>query len=285
LYLASASVQRRQGRWSGAIAAFEKGAQLNPRSIDAIGNLAQTYSLLRKYDLACGTADKAIGIGPDVPFPHWLKLQCLIGQDSLQQARQTLREALKAVDFEQMSRWAAGVGAIASFAVVPSFLLVGDSMYQPKLEQLTVGDFADTVGLYGLKADMYRIQGRAELERAYLDSARAMLESRVRAHPDEANFHAQLGLVYAYLGQKTEAVREGQTATKLLPIAREAYRGANLQATLAMIYATVGMRSQAIELLEHLLSIPAEINTGLLRHDPRWAALQGEPRFEKLIGR
>jgi hypothetical protein len=51
-----------------------------------------------------------------------------------------------------------------------------------------------------------------------------------------------------------------------------------------MIYATVGMPSQAIDLLEHLLSIPSEINTGLLRHDPRWAALRGEPRFEKLIG-
>jgi tetratricopeptide (TPR) repeat protein len=233
--------------------------------------------------LACSTADKAIGIGPDLTFPRWLKLQCLLAQDSLQQARKSLREALKAVEFVQFSRWAAGVGAIASFAVIPNFLLVGDSMLQPKVEQLTVADYIDSVGFYGLKADMYRIQGRATLERAYLDSARVILESRVKAHPDEANFHAQLGLVYAHLGEKTEAVREGQTATKLLPIDREAYRGANLQAVLAMIYATVGMPSQAIDLLEHLLSIPSEINTGLLRHDPRWAVLRGNPRFEKMI--
>ena len=62
----------------------------------------------------------------------------------------------------------------------------------------------------------------------------------------------------------------------------QAYRGANLQAALAMIYATVGLRSQAIDLLEHLLSIPSQINTGLLRHDPRWAVLRGDPRFEKV---
>ncbi len=285
LYMASASVRRRQGRWPGAVADFEKTAQLNPRSTDALGNLAETYSLIRKYRLACSTADRAISIGPDLTFPRWMKLQCLVGQDSLQEAREALREALKAVEFVQFSRWGSGLGAIASFAVAPNFLLIGDSLYQPKLEQLTVADFVDSVGFYRLKADMYRIQGRATLERAHLDSARVILESRVKAHPDEANFHAQLGLVYAHLGEKTEAVREGRTATKLLPIDREAYRGANLQAVLAMIYATVGMRSQAIDLLEHLLSIPSEINTGLLRHDPRWSVLRGDPRFEKLIGR
>ena len=282
LYMASASVRRRQGRWPGAVADFEKAVKLNPRSTDAIGNLAETYSLIRKYSLACSSADRAISIGPDHTFPRWLKLQCLIGQDSLREATEVLREALKAVEFVQFSRWGSGVGAIASFAVTPNFLLIGDSLYQPKLEQLTVADFVDSVGFYRLKADMYRIQGRATLERAHLDSAGAILESGVKVHPDEANLHAQLGLVYAHLGKKTEAVREGETATKLLPIDREAYRGANLQAVLAMIYATVGMRSQSLDLLEHLLSIPSQINAGLLRHDPRWAALRGDPRFEKV---
>jgi tetratricopeptide (TPR) repeat protein len=168
--------------------------------------------------------------------------------------------------------------------VGPSFLFLGDSTYQPRIEQLTVAEFADTVGLYSLKADMYRIEGRATLERAYLDSARTVLEARVKAHPEEANFHAQLGLVYAHLGRKTEAVREGETATKLLPVAREAYRGPNLQAALAMIYATVGMRSEAIDRVEYLLSIPSELNRGLLRHDPRWAMLRGDERFDKLVG-
>ena len=189
------------------------------------------------------------------------------------------------MDAAELSRVAAGAGAIASFAVAPRFLLVGDSMYQPKLEQLTAADFADPVGWYSLKADMYRIQGRAKLEQAYLDSARTILESQVQAHPEEANFHSQLGLVYAHLGRKAEAVREGQTAVKLLPVSREAYRGANLQAALAMIYATVGMRSQAIDQLEYLLSIPSEISPCLLRNDPRWAALRGDERFEKLVAR
>ena len=178
---------------------------------------------------------------------------------------------------------AAGTGAIASFAVVPSFLLTTDSTVQPRVEALTTAEFADTAGLYLLKSDMYRTRARAALERAYLDSARTILESQVKAHPDEANFHARLGLVYANQGRKTDAVREGESAVKLLPVSREAYRGANIQAALAMIYASVGMRSEAIDQLKYLLSVPSEVSVGLLRHDPRWAALRGDKGFEDLV--
>jgi len=285
LYQASAAVQRRQGHWDGAVADFEKSVRLSPRSVEAVGNLAQTYSLIRKYDLACAAADKTMGIGPDVSFAHWLKLECLLGQDSIREAQQALRDAMKAVDFVQMMRSVPGVGATGSYAVGPGFLVLGDSAYQPRIAQLTVAEFTDTVGLYSLKADMYRLEGRAVLERAYLDSARAVLEPRVKAHPEEANFHAQLGLVYSLLGRKTEAIHEGETATKLLPVSREAYRGANIQAVLAMIYARVGMKSEAIEQLKYLLSVPSEVSVGLLRHDPRWAPLRGDKRFEELVAK
>jgi eukaryotic-like serine/threonine-protein kinase len=282
LFSAMAAVQRRQGRWTGALADLERAAQLNPRAPDALAQLSETTFLTRKYDRACSLADRATSIGPDIAYPHWLKIQCLIAQGDLPQARQTLRKALEAVDFVQMSRVATGVASIANDAVVPSFLLFGDSMYQAKLEQLTLADIPDTVGLYSLKADLYRVQGRTTMQRAYLDSARTMLESQVKAHPEEANFHSRLGLTYARLGRKAEAVREGREAVKLLPVSREAYRGANLQAALAMIYATIGMTSQAIDQLEPLLSMPSQVSPGLLRHDPRWAVLRGDRRFEKM---
>ena len=203
--------------------------------------------------------------------------------DSLEPAKRELRAGLQGADFVEMSRLAVGTGAIASFAVAPTFLLIGDSVVQPRIEALTTAYFADSAGLYMLKADMYRIRGRVALDRAYLDSARTILESQVKAHPEEANFHARLGLVYANQGRKTDAVREGESAVKLLPVSREAYRGANIQAALALIYATVGMRSEAVDQLKYLLSVPSELSVGLLRHDPRWAPLRGDRRFEELL--
>ena len=283
LFMATAAVQRRQGRWAEAVASFEKAVQLDPRSTDAIGNLAETYILVHQYDLGTRASDQAISIGPDIPYAHWMKINALVGRNDPEQAKQALREALKSVDFLQIARLAGGVAAIASFAVTPDFLIVGDSTYRSKLEQLTPAEFVDTLRLYQLKANMYRIQGQAGLERAYLDSSRTLLESLVQAHSDDAGFRSQLGLVYARLGRKTEAVREGQAAVKLMPVDREAFRGVNLVAALAMIYATVGMRAEAIDQLEYLLSVPSQITVGLLRHDPRWAPLRGDKRFEKLI--
>jgi tetratricopeptide (TPR) repeat protein len=283
LYAATAAVQRRQGRWAGAVPDYERAAQLNPRSPDAFGQLAETYLLVRKYDDGCSAADKAASIGPDIPYPRWLKIQCLVARDELPQARQTLKEGVDAVGFVQMSRPAAGVASIAADVVVPSFLLTGDSTYHSDLKRLTTGDLPDTAGLYSLKADMYRFRGEPGLERAYLDSALAVLRPTVKAHPDEANFHARLGLVYARLGRKSEAVSEGETAVKLLPVSREAFRGANLLATLAMIYATVGMPDKAVEQLQYLLSVPSQVSPGLLRNDPRWDPLRRDERFEKLL--
>jgi TolB-like protein/Flp pilus assembly protein TadD len=283
LVFATAAVLRRQGRWAEAVANFERAVQLNPRSSEVIRNLAETYHLIRKYDLSCSTADRAISIGPDIAAVRWTKILCLVLRDSVPQARQSLHDAVNAVDFVQMSRLAAGSAAVASFAVSPTFLFVDDPMYQAKLEQLTPSEFTDTIGLYSLKAEVYRVKSQAGMERTYLDSARAILESRVQDHPAEANFHSQLGLIYARLGRKPEALREGQAAVKLLPVSREAYRGANIQAALAMIYATLGMKAEAIEQLQYLLSIPSEVSPGLLRNDPRWAALRGDPRFEKLV--
>ena len=284
LIFATAAIQRRQGRWPEAVASFEKTVQLDPRSNDAVFNLAETYQMVRKYDLALRAFDRAISINPDGPFGQWERLHTMLASGaSMEDVRQSLREALREVDPIQLGRAAAGVGAVAGFATTPSFLLTGDPAYQPAIERLTAAEMADSAGYYNLKAELYRAQRRGPLEREYLDSARTVLESQVKAQPDEASFHSQLGLVYAHLGRKDDAVREGETAVRLLPVSKEAYRGANLMTALAVIYATVGRRSDAIGRLEYLMSIPSLISRPALRNDPRWTPLRGDPRFERLV--
>jgi tetratricopeptide (TPR) repeat protein len=260
--------------------------QLDPRSTEAVRNLGETYQIVRRYDLSLRTFDKAVSINPDRAIARWERLHTMLASGaSIGDVKQSLGTDIQAVGFAQIARAAVGPYATAGFAISPSFLLTADPAYQPEVERLSLPEVADTIGYYTLKAELYAEQHRAQLERAYLDSARAALEFHSQAQPDEASFHSQLGIIYARLGRKTDAVREGETGVRLLPVSREAWRGANLVTALALIYTIVGQRSDAMDRLEYVLSIPSQISGAALRSDPRWAPLRGEPRFERLVGR
>jgi len=90
-------------------------------------------------------------------------------------------------------------------------------------------------------------------------------------------------MIDAALGRKEDALREGRRAVELLPIARDAWSGANLLTNLAIIYAWVGEKDLAIEQLKNLLPIPSPVCYGQLRLHPFWDPLRGDPRFEKLV--
>ena len=93
-----------------------------------------------------------------------------------------------------------------------------------------------------------------------------------------------LGIAYAGLGRKDDAVRIGKKAVELLPVTREAMIGTNRLEDLALIYTMAGNTDQAVHTLELLLAIPSWMSVPLLRIDPAWKPLRNNPRFQKLVG-
>ena len=69
----------------------------------------------------------------------------------------------------------------------------------------------------------------------------------------------------------------------MLPVSREAYRGAYRAIDLAQINAMVGETDAAVDRLEYLLSIPSPLSVSLLRLDPIWEPLRAHPRFQRLV--
>ncbi len=125
--------------------------------------------------------------------------------------------------------------------------------------------------------------GDQHLEQAYYESALSILKTKVQQQPEDARFHSSLGIAYAGLGRKQEAVREGKSAVDLLPVTKEAWKGTFRVEALAKIYVMVGEFDAAIEKLEYLLSIPSEVSIPLLQLDPAWNPLRDHPRFKKLV--
>src|SRR4030095_11472480 len=89
--------------------------------------------------------------------------------------------------------------------------------------------------------------------------AKPDIEKRVRDAPDNADRHDRLGLLYAYMQRKEDAIRESCRAIELEPESENAFHGATHAGNLALVYALVGEPDQAISLIERLLSTPGAV--------------------------
>ena len=69
-----------------------------------------------------------------------------------------------------------------------------------------------------------------------------------------------------------------------LPFTVDPWGASYRELDLARIHAMVDEPDSAIARLEHLLAIPGDVTPALLRLDPAWAPLRGDPRFQRLVG-
>jgi tetratricopeptide (TPR) repeat protein len=124
---------------------------------------------------------------------------------------------------------------------------------------------------------------KPELEHAYYDSTRILLEKRIIDFPEDQRLYSSLGIAFAGLGLNEKAISKGERAVKLLPVSKEAYKGPFLVEDLALIYVMVGKYDDAINQIKYLLSIPGFLSTKILELDPRWAPLKNQPEFKKMM--
>jgi tetratricopeptide (TPR) repeat protein len=127
------------------------------------------------------------------------------------------------------------------------------------------------------------VTGKPEAARRDYEEARRLLEDKLRLRPDDDRFYGSLGAAYAGLGMKNEAIEAGRKGMELCPSSKEAWRAAFRIEDMARIYAMVGETDQAVNELDKVLSIPAEVSTAVLLADPLWAPLKNNPGFQGLI--
>lgn len=146
------------------------------------------------------------------------------------------------------------------------------------------GQTSDVEGaqLLILKAWLYGRRGAAEQERAAYDSARIVLEPIVRELPDDAMMRSGLGITYAGLGRRDEAIREGRRAVELEPDER-LWNTPSYILNLARIYMMVGEYDLGVEQLETLPTDRGIVTPAWLGADPLWAPLRDHPRFQALL--
>jgi TolB-like protein/Flp pilus assembly protein TadD len=277
----TAAVHRRSGNLEMAKTEFVKGMELNPGRSEIAEDAGETYELLREYSKAEEYYNMAVMLKPDWTFPYYLLSRMYLRwKGDMGKAKEILGNA------ERNNK-----ATVSDSLIIETNVLIDiyEGKYEEALQDLSLlkYDYVQNQFYFRPKylysATIYGLMNRHELEHTYYDSARVFLEKRRIVFPDDQRLYSSLGIVYAGLGLKEQAISEGERAIKLLPVSKEAFRGVYLVEDLALIYVMVGKYDDAIKQIKYLLTIPGLLSIKILELDPRWAPLRNLPEFKKMM--
>ena len=275
----TAFIDRRQNRWPESDRNMLRALELDPRNPRIYEQVEINFGLQRRYQQAEESLAKASELAP--------------GSVEIKQARARIRLDAQAEPNELSETLAAVVrddpaaaGDIAKSAVEAALVRRDAAACETALAYVPAGGIPLHGATFprawfdGLVARSFGDEKRA---RAAFAQARIEAEQTVRAQPDFAFAHSVLGLIEAGLGNRDDAIREGQRAVELLPVSRDSIDGPELVINLGTIFAWVGEPELAIDQLEKAAAIPSLLSYGLVKLHPQWDSLRGNPRFEALV--
>ena len=284
VYLAIGSIQRRQGKWAESTANLEKAVSLNPKDAWPLQNLTYNYGMVRNYDAANKTIDRALALDPTAMEPLGVKSQLAIaekgdfsvaerGFETLKSIRMTNEQKLKTADartgvFLLERRYSEGLREAES---LPDDQLAGSPM-------------ALWSKYYYIGFARRALQDEPGARAAFL-RAKSAVEEQLKYSPDNAKLRIQLAKVLAFLGEKDPALAEARRASELQPESKDALEGPEITEGVAQVYAILGDNDRAIEILDGLLNRPSYVTVPSLRVNPIWDPLRNDPRFQALIDR
>src|SRR5437762_934220 len=283
-----AAVQRRQGQMTDAIAAYKKAEAIDPRNQVTLYDASQTYFGLRDWQNALRGLDRVLVLAPDSVN---VKIQRGYIEFFWKGSTAPIKAALDSIPAN------IDPDGIVTFARWDVSLMDRDpaaaenALAACRLETITSQTGVPLPKTY-LQACIDLVRGDNARAQQNFEAARPALEKTVADSPQGAVRHAQLGLLYAFMERKEDALREADRAGELLPVSRDIIEGAIVQAFQALVFARTGEIDKAISQVERLLTTPFAVDYSFesitlsdLRTRWEWDPLRNDPRFQKILAR
>jgi TolB-like protein/Tfp pilus assembly protein PilF len=273
-------IYRRLGRWDVSISAARRAAQLDPRNARSLQVYVDVLSATGHFKEAEEVHATLAAVSPQSPLAFLMRLQ-------------------------NQERWTGGPGPLA-----PDF-----KRFQPKEDPYCLAELAEfdllmlkrqfrnaaatilscpdgSIGaLHNVPAPeeqyaaiAYLFAGDSARAKASSQVARDNLKKRLQDRPDLPLSRMALAYMLAIGGDKDSAVSEADRALADMPMSKDAIVGAELRDQAAALHAYLGQHDRALSELTDTLGMVYGSYAHLVKLNPFWDSLQGDPRFKKLVG-
>jgi len=283
VYALTGYVLRRQGKDEEGLRELRRATELDPRNTSLLQQLASSYQYVFRWPEQAAVLDRILAITPDDVLVKLERARVDVNWKADTKRFCQLVERLRA---EQPA-------SIADLASAWFYCAVFERDW-PGAEQglAALGDNPvwddNTIALsrhFGKGLLARAMHNEAKAAEAFA-AARVGQEQVVIRQKDYGPALCALGLIDAALGKKDLALEEGKRAMELMPVEKDATNGQRMQIYFAIIAAWVGEKDLALQYLAlagSTAGASGAANYGMLKLNPFWDPLRGDPRFEKIV--
>ena len=252
--------------YAKAIEYFQKALEIRPTDSKSYRGLGGSYTSMRKYDEAMKFINKGLEIAPDDIYLLTFLADAYRYQRKFDQALDVYQKTLKYYPNDPTVSYYIGAWVYYSMGEYDKAI----EIFEKSMQQ---GESEFMVLVYIGSA--YRHKGDKEKAKAFFDSSVSVCKKVLEGEPENASALSNLGLTYAFLGNKKEAIEKGELAMKHEEGAEPVYN-------LALIHAILKNNDLALKNLEQTWEKdPSYIDIATL--EPDFKNLKDHPRFQKLL--
>jgi TolB-like protein/Tfp pilus assembly protein PilF len=276
-------ILRRRGQQEEGLQDLQRAAELDPRNLITLQQIALSYQFLGRYAESIAAMDRALAIVPDSVETRDLRVLFYFfwkadSRPALQMIDALLAQGPSAVAIAANTWFLCALAHRDPAAVERALVAVGDNACWSEGVIALNRSFGE-----GLLARMTKDEARA---RTAFEAARAQQEKIVQAQPDYGPALCVLSIIDAALGRKDLALEEGRRAIALTPLEKDVVNASRVLQYFAITATWAADKEFALQQLEAGLRAPAAsqmLSYGALKLLPFWDPLRGDPRFEKIV--